>query len=335
MSSDIITKEMKKKIFKILTAVAVTAFLAGFNAVYAVGEDFTVEIFPESPGPNERVSAEIVSYSFDVNRSSISWIIDGTAKLSGRGEKKFSFSTGNSGSKTTLKVSIVTEKGVPMEKTFTFRPAGLDILWETDTYTPPFYKGKALLSQESTIKITAFPEFIYNGEKISPSDLVYDWEINSKKRTDMSGYGKRTISYKLSSFSREEDIKVTVSSYSKIIIAEKRIKIETIPPKIIFYQENPLEGAQYNKALEKETDLYGGEISVRAESYFFSNSNLSQLSYQWKMNGNSIETEGRKNIIDFRTGEGIIGSALVDLVVQNPINILQSASSNFRINFGL
>lgn len=326
---------MKKDVLKILITIAISAFLAGSNAVYAVGEDFTVEIFPENPGPNEKVSAEIVSYSFDVNRSSISWILDGTAKLSGRGEKKFSFSTGNSGSKTTLKVSIMTEKGVPLEKTLIFRPVGLDILWEADTYAPPFYKGKALLSQESAIKITAFPEFIYNGEKISPASLIYDWEINSKKKTDMSGYGKRTISYKLSSFSREENIKVVVSSYNKTLIAEKRIKIETTPPKIIFYRENPLEGAQYNKALEKETDLYGGEISVRAEPYFFSNSNLSRLSYQWKMNGDSMGTGERKNVVDFRAGEGITGSALVDLVIQNPISILQSASNNFKINFGL
>ncbi len=326
---------MRKDILKILIISAAAVFLAGFNAVYAVGEDFTIEISPENPGPNEKVSAEIVSYSFDVNRSSIAWILDGTAKLSGRGEKKFSFSTGNSGSKTTLRASIVTEKGISLEKILTFRPAGLEILWEAGTFTPPFYKGKALLSPESTIKITAFPEFIYNGEKISPANLIYDWEINSKKKTDMSGYGKRTISYKLSSFSREEDIKVTVSSYSKTIVAEKRIKIVATSPKIVFYQENPLEGAQYNKALEKENDLFGGEISVRAEPYFFSNSNLNQLSYQWKMNGNLMEAGGGKNAVDFRAGEGISGSALIDLVIQNPISILQTASSNFKINFGL
>lgn len=320
---------------KILMISALLAILAGLNTTYAIGESFTIEISPENPGPNEKISAKIISYSFDVDRATITWFVNGAKKMSAKGEKSFSFNVGEIGSKTTLTASIVTDQGVTVEKSLTFRPASADILWEADNYTPPSYRGKALLSSESRLKITVFPEFVYNGEKISPSNLIYDWEINSKKKIDMSGYGKRTISYKLSSLSREENIKVIVSSSNKTIVAEKTIKLATTVPKIVFYQENLLEGPQYNVAFNKETDLSGDEISVRAEPFFFSNSHLKQLTYQWKMNNKTIEPGEKNNVIDFRTEGRESGSALIILEIQNPISILQSASSNLKINFGI
>ncbi len=326
---------MRKDIVKIWVGVVILIVFGFFHQTQAIGESFTIEISPDNPGPNAKISAKIVSYSFDVDRANISWFVNGAKKLSGKGEKSFSFNIGEIGSKTTLVASIVTDQGITVEKSLTFRPAGLDILWEADNYTPPSYRGKALLSSESRIKITAFPEFIYNGEKISPSNLIYDWEINSKKKIDMSGYGKRTISYKLSSLSREENIKVTVSSSNKTIVAEKTIKLATTAPKIVFYQENLLEGPQYNVAFNKETDLSGDGVSVRAEPYFFSNSHLKQLTYQWKMNNKAIESGEKNNVIDFRRDSGESGSALIILDIQNPISILQSAINNLKINFGL
>lgn len=326
---------MNKDIIKILFAIMITVVFCGFQQVLAVGEDFSLEISPENPGPNATVSAKIISYSFDIDRAEISWLVNGVVKLKGTGEKKFSFTVGNAGSKISLTAVAATKEGLTLEKSVIFRPAGLDILWEANNYVPAGYKGKALPSSESTVKIAAFPEFVYNGEKLSPSSLYYDWQINSKNKPNLSGYGKRSFNYKLSDLSAEDEIMAIVSSYSGIIIAEKRIKIKTIAPKIIFYKEHPMEGVLYNSAFGKEISLTENEISLRAEPYFFSKQNLNNLTYQWKMNGKVITPEQRKTVIDFRLEGASSGNASVNLEIQNPVNLLQNAANSLRINFGI
>ena len=325
---------MKNNVAKILISVAVLGILALFQQALAIGEDFTVELSPEVPAPNQTVSAKIISYSFDVDRSDISWIVNGAVKLSGTGKRNFSFSVGNIGSKTTLSIVIITKDGLKLDKTMTFQPAGLDILWEADTYTPVSYKAKAIPSSESIIKVSAFPEFYSNGEKISASQLIYDWEINFKNKPDISGFGKRSFSFRSSGVFGEDSVKVTVSSYNKNIIAEKKIKIKIGEPKIIFYKDNPMEGVNYNSALGSEIELGENEISVRAEPYFFSSKNLNSLSYQWKMNNQSMEPGEKKNTADFRVDSGP-GSALINLRIQNPINVLQFTEKSLKINFGI
>ena len=50
--------------------------------------DFSIELVPDNPRPNQAVSAKIVSYQFDVNRSAITWILDGKTIVSGPEKKR-------------------------------------------------------------------------------------------------------------------------------------------------------------------------------------------------------------------------------------------------------
>lgn len=306
-----------------------------FKDTLAVNESFVVNFSDEHPGSNQKIDAKIVSYSFDENRSEISWYLNGSLALSGKGEKNFSFTTNKVGSKTTLLVMVYNQDGIRVEKSYQFIPAEVDVLWEAETYTPASYRGKAMISREAVVKITAFPDFVYNGSKLSPSDLYYEWEINYKKKPDLSGYGKRYFSYKLSNLTSIEDIKLTISSYSGILTAEKNIKIKTQSPEIIFYEEKPLEGPDYNNALPEELDLFGGEIVVRAEPFFFSKNSVSQLSYNWKMNGQSFQPDQKPNVVDLRASEGAGASSLISLQIQHPFILLQSAVKSIKINFGI
>lgn len=121
--------------------------------------DWSVEFTPDTPGPNTAVSATIVSYSFDVNRAGIVWILNGQTKLRGTGQKTFSFTTGNLGSQTNVSVLITTDTGVDLQKNFSFKPADVDILWSAQNYVPAAYKGKSMPVSGSMIKVTAIPHF--------------------------------------------------------------------------------------------------------------------------------------------------------------------------------
>lgn len=313
---------MKKFIVIIMVIIAIMVA----KSVNAIGEDFFVEFSPENPGPNETVFTKTNSYSFDINRADISWILNGKTALKGKGEKNFSFKTGDIGSKTSLSVSIINENGISATKNFVFKIADADLIWEALTYTPSNYKGRALASSGSIIKIVAIPHFAEAASK-----LIYEWNLDNKNKPNSSGAGKQTFTFKSADLFESNVVKVKVSNYDRSTVVEKRVNINIISPKIIFYEESPLFGTKYNTALSNNLKLNSGEITLRAEPYYFSN--YKSLSFEWLMNIKKIIPDDFLNILSLRVGEGGSGSSDIKLKVNNPINILQFGDNNLRIEY--
>lgn len=296
--------------------------------------DFSVEFNPEVPGPNERVSAKAVSYNFDVNRSYISWFVNGKLKLRGIGEKNFSFTVGDRGEKISIRVSLANENGADLSETFYFTPAEVDLLWEAKTYTPFFYKGKAMPSPGAEVRMAAIPHFNEYAAKNS-SNLVYKWKLNHKNMPKQSGAGMNYFTFKTRGPLSESIVGVEVSDYKRTVVAENSVRIVNRDPELLFYRDRPMEGIDYGSAIEKEFDFSGNEISIRAEPYFFPKKALRAAKYDWKMNNRKIHPEGNKNTVNFGFEPGSSGSALIWLKISNPYRILQFAEKAFSINFGL
>jgi len=319
---------------KILVAVAVLVVFGIFQETRAA-EDFSIILSPQNPGANTMVSARISSYHFDVDRSEITWEIDKKIVLKGVGEKNFRFTTPDINKTMRLTVYILTDKGTAAEKTLFFSGNDIDFLWEALTSTPIGYKAKALPVIQSKIKITAIPYLSSLEGKIIPSsELVYEWFLKNKKNISASGTGKNFFIIQLKDF---DDCPITlrVSNFDKTIVFEKGIILSAnmAEPKILFYETRPLEGPQYNKALQK-IQLENNEIAVRAEPYFFSIDNLKQLSYEWLMNREKIFSDELPNTLSLRTPEGS-GTSIIDLTITNPVNFMQSAKNSLEISFGL
>jgi len=155
--------------------------------------DFSIELVPDNPRPNQAVSAKIVSYQFDINRSDITWIFNGKTVASGTGKKTADFVLPSLGQETVLKVSIVTNEGVKTSKTKKFSGSDIDFLWQARTSVPAGYKGKALAGRKAFVKITALPSLYSASGAVSRSNLVYDWTFNYKNLPDDSGAGKNTL----------------------------------------------------------------------------------------------------------------------------------------------
>lgn len=318
-----------RKIFVLFACVFALFALVGHSQAISVADyyDFTIEFSPEIPGPNTTVSAQFITYSFDADRANITWTLNNKVALKGMGEKNFSFKTGDLGSVTNLTVSAVSSDGVQLSKNFSFRMAEVDILWEALNYTPLLYKGKALATSNSLIRITAIPYF-----PSASSKLVYDWEIDYEKQPEVSGTGKNSFTFLSAEIFNRHKVKLIVSNYDRSIMAEKSIWIEIQEPKVLFYKDNPLEGTQYNKALTKEINLEGEEIVLRAEPYFFSKNNLNQLTYEWLMNNQKIFPEEFPNVLSLRKGEGS-GRTQIGVKVNISLNILQFGAKELMINY--
>lgn len=295
-----------------------------------------ITTIPASPGANENVSVKIESFSFDLNSSEIIWAINGVIKDRGLGKKIFSFKTGNVGSISLIKAVIKTKEGETIEKTLVVRPAGVDILWEADSYTPPFYKGKALYSYQSLVTVIALPNMVNSsGTKINPDNLIYKWTKDGKVLGGVSGYGKSKFSFSKSILSRPDEIEVEVTSTDKKIKASGNIIIEPIEPKTVIYENNPLYGIIYEKAISGEFKLNGNEITLITTPYFFGKNDVGEaIKYDWRMNGKSINNKPDTRQSTFRNTEGVKGSTKISVDLQNESKELQSAGTGVFLNFG-
>ena len=295
--------------------------------------DLTIKTNPIYPQANEETTATIVSNLTDINRANIFWYINDKLVSSGIGLDKINFFTKDVGKSTVIDVVLKTQNGLRIDKRLVITPANLDILWEADSYTPPFYKGKALLSPKTTEKIVAIPNFVTPaGRTIPATELIYIWREDGRVIKDKSGYGKNVIYMEAPLLFWEKKISVEVSSFGKSINAYKSIKPKITLPMVAIYEDMPTEGVWYSSALKNNVNLSDKELALKAEPYFFSKNDiaLDNLIYNWSLNEKPVS--GEKNRVILRQ-EGGGGDASVGINIKNIGKSFQSAKDSFVLNF--
>lgn len=325
-----------------LVTILFTLFgLIGVNRVYAIPSpeqmqqitnNIEVNVIPKHPSANRQVQVKVNSYTDDLSRAAIFFYVNGELAAKGMGKTKFNFKTGELGSATKIKVVAKTSSGKRIEAQTTVRPTEVNLVWEAETYTPPFYKGKPLQTPGSNITVTAFPNFIRtNGKKIDPASLYYTWEQNSN--TLASGLGKRSLTFADSSKMSADQIQVTVESKDKTLEAIRFLTIPSSRPELLFYRKHPLRGVDYRQALLGNYKLELKEITLMTEPYFFSLKKRSEMNYNWTVNGKSQQGGEFPYTLTLRKVDKGGGSASVSLTARNMNKILQSARTNLNIEF--
>lgn len=299
----------------------------------AVRDMLDIKISPSNPGPNVTVRVTIESYLSDLNKASISWSINGRVALQGIGKTSFSFQNGPSGKTTVLALSIITNTGETITKEFSWTPVGITLFWEADTYTPPFYRGKPLLSPQAMVKVVATPDNTDPQNALSAGNLVYIWEKGGVGMPGASGYGKNSFSFAGPKPYDDISAKVRVSSVDDTVSSEARIYLPLSNPFILFYDKHPLLGVLYNQPLGTLTNLTNKEISLSAEPYFFSNERgeSQSIKYNWSVNGETAQNYGRT--ITLRNDAGTKGSSVVSLSMRGAKQSFQTASRSVVVSF--
>ncbi|OGZ04316.1 MAG: hypothetical protein A2648_01050 [Candidatus Lloydbacteria bacterium RIFCSPHIGHO2_01_FULL_41_20] len=329
---------VKNFLFPALLFFFVFSLVAQVSAQTIESNQISATISPEQPGPQEKVTISLVSFAINLDRSSITWTLDGKKSLSGAGEKKFSFTTGVVGETSRVSVSIVSPSGEVIPKSFSITPEELTLIWEApDSYTPPFYKGKALPSSQGSIKIVAMPNIKSGGVITKPENLLYKWRRNDKAAQDASGFGKNTFSIRNSITDIFEKIEVTVTSADGSISALSGITISIVNPQVAFYENRPLEGVYYESVLPGNFVLDNEEIKINAEPYYFSSTNKNKLdfAFSWLVGGKeTVSDKSDPSAISLRIERGASGSSNISLSVKNAKKILQEATANLTVKFG-
>ena len=301
-------------------------------------ESLIIKSIPKNPKPEQIVSVSIESYYTDLNRAnSIAWYVDGVLVSKNVSVNKISVETKSIGKSTNVEVVVVTENGSVLSKSVVIRPSEVDILWETNSYVPHFYKGKALPSSESDITFVAVSRIVnQNGRALSPSELVYKWRQDGKILGKLSGRGKNTITIKGPSLLNSDLVQVEVESANGQYSGGGAVSVKAISPKIILYEKNPLLGPVYENAIDKSFSFSEKEMTFIAHPFFFSANKRtdSNLEYSWRVNGKEIENPATdQSALTLRQTGGGGGTATIVLTIRNMQKILQLAKSSFSISF--
>lgn len=297
----------------IFLPVSVSAQLA--NKV--TDEDIILKITPEIPGAFERVTVTLDSYITDLDRAYISWQKDGKQDLIGYGKKQLSFTTGNIGESITITANIQVTSGEAIVRRVVVNPAEIGLLWEgANTYVPPFYRGRALPTSESAVRIVAIPQIRQGGKLLAADNYVFTWKRNGTVIQNASGFGKNEFVFQQDYLNPQETVEVIGQSNVTGSVAQSKLAVKTFSPQILFYEKNPLTGIRFQEAIRSGFTITGGEKTLIAIPYFISPKNIfsSELKYEWKINGLTVQTPDTKNVITVRSGAKK-GVASVDLLI--------------------
>src|SRR3989344_115349 len=301
----------------------------------AIGGDFFIPFLPDNPAPNSPVTAKLKSYQFDVNRAMIFWEIDGKIIAGGLSEKTIQLTSPDLGKTKQIIVYVTTADDVQASQTFILNGSDLDFLWEAMTSAPAGYKGKALPSAGSTVKVSAIPYLFKDNKKLSPESLIYEWSLDFKKKISDSGARKDSFAFSLEN-NKDHTIILKVSDRSETISFEKGFTIsgDIASPEILFYEEQPLAGPIFRQALRGEISLRANDLTLRAEPFYFSRENIANLSYKWKMNNKPLAVGEKPNVLGLLAPAQGAGKTAIEVAIQHPDKFFQFAGASLKIIFG-
>ncbi len=268
-------------------------------------EQLSIDISPETPAPNEDITITIDAFGTDLNRARFTWLVNGTRRLAGIGERVFVYKMGGVGTQNDIRVEIEPISGPTIIRNFSFTPGEVDILWEAKTYTPPFYKGKALFTPEADVLVVALPNLVSSSIKLNPKNAVYNWRFNYRADAAKSGYSKNTYSFSGSIIKKTNVFEVeTYDPQNTSVRGKGKISINEQTPDINLYFNHPLLGILFNQTMSNlSLNSSFPEISVTAFPYHQSVSNRFQSSYLWSLNGQTVPIFNNQPTVSLRQSE--------------------------------
>lgn len=327
---------MKRSIFILFILCVAIIPLSTYGQVSVDSTDIVVNMYPENPTPNQSVTVEIESYITNLDAAQITWSLNGSIAESGAGKKSLTFKTGNEGTTTNLTIIVITDAGKTVTKTLRLNPVYVDLMWESESYTPPFYRGKALFSSQNRITFIALPHLLgSNGQEISPNNLMYTWKKDGTVMNNESGYGKNTFLFIPTVIARPVEIRVEVTRPNSSVKGTAIVFATPTEPFIRFYEKNPLYGIQFQKSLMGTVEMKNSrEISITSVPYFYGTKNPYEgLSYKWSLNGKLIDNDVLQTTRVFRQVDGASGTSNIGLTVESANKILQFTKASLNINF--
>lgn len=206
----------------------------------------------------------------------------------------------------------------------------VDLLWQGDTYTPPFYEGRSLWSNQSQVKITA----IAHTANFNPSTLYYRWKRNGTVLGSLSGINKTSLTLIDSVLSLPIEVTMDVrDGEDGKVLATETIFLTPVRPRLIVIEDNPLYGLMLHKVVGDTLVLKDREVSFSAIPFFsrVSTRTAPAMDYTWRTNAGDTRKGNRST---YRSPEGERGEAEISLEATNAGVLESPVGRSFSVKFG-
>jgi hypothetical protein len=320
---------MKRMVSIMLTLIIIVVGGAVFVHAQDATEtiDLTLSNIPLNPQPLQQVTISAQSYSTDLTQDSLVWTYNGQSLASGIGLTQVTVTAPASGVTGTITLTVSGNDISATSASLVLRPASVDLLWEgADSYTPPFYKGRALPSTGAIIRVVAIPTIN------SPTDLTYNWSQNGDAVPDSSGYDKSSFLFLNNILDTTEHIEVSEENGG--FSGDGSIDITPGDPTVVGYLNNSGYIDYANGSTDMITSNANGAI-VHIEPYYFSAPHgISQdLNVAFSDSNNSPLASGDfENELRLSRPDGG-GESQFNITVSTIKYSLQNVSRVFSINF--
>lgn len=324
---------MRSKLAVSIFAIFILFF--GMRVLAATPGSISLEIAPSNPAPFENVTFNLKSFAVNLDTVQIGWFVDGKAAISGIGKKSFSVTAKAAGIETKVEARIMLPDG-EIDKSITILPGVMVLLWQaTDSYVPPFYKGKALAGPASSIKVVALPEAKIRGAQVSAKNMTYSWKKDFSNDQDASGYGKNSYAFLNDYLDGLNSVEVTAQTTDGRYSAHSSISIRSTDPKIVFYKRDLKLGTLWENAVLDNYTLGGSEEIIVAAPYHISPSDIRkpELIFRWFINNTLANTGINRNYIPLKVEGEATGTSRLRLEIENNDKIFETARKEINVRF--
>ena len=299
-----------------------------------VGEPVQFTLRPERPAPYDSVEISLESFVTDLSTAEITWVVNDRVVGSGS-ERRISVNAGPAGGSVKVVARIRAADGSTYSQELRLRPAEVTLLWQSEGYAPPFYRGKTLAPFEGRVTVVALPLLTRDdGAVLNPRELIYSWSENDEPVAESSGVGKNTFVFRGRVPIRPVDVSVVVTSRDKTLVAEARDSISTTPPALLLYENHPRYGIRFNRAISSRVVLEEDELRISAVPFFFETEarDGGSVRYEWTLNFLPRPAEAASSITLRRAGDAG-GESVVSLTAQEATRLFQAGRAQTTVTF--
>lgn len=308
-----------------MAAIVLSVYVLIPRTVVAQSADMAITATPGNPAPGQQVFLKAQSFSLDLNQTVITWKYNGALITSGTGKTEIVVTAPKAG-QTGIIIATTSGTIIPATASITLRPASVDLLWEAaDSYTPPFYKGKALPADGALIRVVGIPA------ATAPKNNVFKWSHNDEIQQDSSGYNKSSFVFQNGALATSDTVELTLESGS--FVGTNAVTITPVSPSLVAYQNND---GFINYAIGSTQSITTNQagLILHFEPFFFSflGSIMDSLNIEMSAGDTAIAGDPRVNELRLsRPDEG--GESRVNLAISTVAYSLQHIERLFTILF--
>ena len=214
-------------------------------------------------------------------------------------------------------------------------PTELDLLVDSDSYVPPFYRGAARPSAGTNLRLQALPRFKRGNAFVPASELTYTWRRNGEVLGSISGRGRAAVTLPVEHLFGTDVISVEARSSDGKLSHISSVSISAAEPILALYENHPLYGVLYNRALSNSASVSGSEATFAAIPFFAQARSIYDpaLQFEWRVNSTDIPANLKNPGELTINAENSSGVAFIELAVTHATNFFLDAKGVWNVTF--